>query len=84
MKTLKKISGVTLAAAAAAMFAAAPIGSAVAGEKEGKCFNINTCKGHGDCATAEAGCTGLNSCAGKGWLKKTKSECDSAGGKFET
>jgi len=82
MSSVKKVSGVALAAAAATMFAMAPIGAS-AGES-GKCFNINSCKGTGACATATTSCAGQNSCAGHGWLKKTKAECDEAGGKFET
>jgi hypothetical protein len=57
--------------------------SASAGES-GKCFNINSCKGTSACATATSSCAGQNSCAGHGWIKKTKVECDEAGGKFET
>ena len=83
MNTAKKVSGVALAAAAAAMFAVAPMSGAVAGEKAGKCFNVNSCKGAGACATATTSCAGQNSCAGKGWVKKTKVECEEAGGKFE-
>ena len=65
-----------------AMFAVAPM-SATAGEKAGKCFNVNSCKGTSACATATTSCAGQNSCAGKGWVKRTKSECEDAGGKFE-
>lgn len=84
MNTVKKVSGVALAAAAAAMFSVAPMSNAVAGEKAGKCFNVNSCKGTGECATATTSCAGQNSCAGHGWVKKTKMECEDAGGKFET
>ena len=83
MNTAKKISGVALAAAAATMFAVAPMSGAVAGEKAGKCFNVNSCKGTSACATATTSCAGQNSCAGQGWVKRTKSECEEAGGKFE-
>ncbi len=83
MKTAKKISGVALAAVAASMFAVAPISGAVAGENSGKCFNVNSCKGTSACATATTSCAGQNSCAGQGWIKKTKSECEEVGGKFE-
>ena len=83
MNTAKKISGVALAAAAATMFAVAPMSSAVAGEKAGKCFNVNSCKGTSACATATTSCAGQNSCAGQGWVKRTKSECEDAGGNFE-
>jgi len=83
MNTAKKISGVALAAAAAAMFSMAPISTASAGES-GKCFNVNSCKGTSACATATTSCAGQNSCAGKGWVKRTKAECEDAGGRFET
>jgi len=83
MNTAKKVSGVALAAAAAAMFAVAPMSGAIAGEKAGKCFNVNSCKGSSACATATTSCAGQNSCAGQGWVKRTKAECEEAGGKFE-
>jgi len=81
MNTAKKISGVALAATAATMFAVAPM-SVSAGES-GKCFDVNSCKGHSACATATSSCAGQNSCAGQGWVKRTKGECEAAGGKFE-
>ena len=83
MSTAKKTTGVALAAAAAAMFAVAPMSGAVAAEKAGKCFNVNSCKGQSACATATTSCAGQNSCAGQGWVKRTKAECEEAGGKFE-
>ena len=83
MNTAKKVSGVALAAAAAAMFAMAPMSGAVAAEKSGKCFNVNSCKGTSACATATSSCAGQNSCAGQGWIKHTKTDCETAGGKFE-
>ncbi len=82
MITAKRTTGFALAAAAAAMFAIAPI-SASAGETAGKCFNVNSCKGTSACATATTSCAGQNSCAGQGWVKRTKSDCEGAGGKFE-
>jgi hypothetical protein len=82
MITAKKTTGFALAAAAATMFAIAPM-SASAGETSGKCFDINSCKGLSACATATSSCAGQNSCAGQGWVKRTKSACEDAGGKFE-
>ena len=79
MITAKKISGVALAAAAATMFAFAPM-SATAGEKSVKCSGINSCKGTSACATATTSCAGQNSCKGQGWIKATKAECDEKGG----
>ena len=84
MNTAKKISGVALAAAAATLFTIAPMSASVASEMEGKCFDVNSCKGQGACATATTSCAGHNSCAGKGWVKKTRMECEEAGGKFES
>ena len=81
MNTAKKISGVALAAAAATMFAVAPM-SASAGAK-GKCVGGNSCKGTSACATATTSCAGQNSCKGQGWVKLTKAECSANGGTFE-
>jgi len=82
MITAKKISGVALAAAAAAMFTVAPM-NASAAEKPGKCFGVNSCKGQTACATATNSCAGQNSCKGQGWLKMTKSDCAAKEGRFE-
>lgn len=83
MNTAKKVSGVALAAAAAAMFAVAPMSANAAGNKAGKCHGGNSCKGTSGCATATTSCAGQNSCKGQGWIKLTKSECDEKGGEFE-
>ena len=83
MNTAKKISGIALAAAAATIFAVAPM-SASAGSEKGKCFDVNSCKGTSACATATTSCAGQNSCAGQGWVKRTKMDCEEAGGKFES
>lgn len=83
MNTARKVSGVALAAAAATMFAVAPISGAIAAEKKGKCFNVNSCKGTSACATASTSCAGQNECAGKGWVKKTKTACENEGGEFK-
>ncbi len=84
MNTAKKISGVALAAAAATMFALAPMSASAASNKAGKCIGINSCKGTSACATATTSCAGQNSCKGQGWVKATKSECEDKGGKFES
>jgi len=49
----------------------------------GKCFGINSCKGHSECATANSACKGQNECAGQGWVSLTMSECEAKDGKFE-
>jgi hypothetical protein len=83
MITAKKISGVALAAAAATMFAIAPMNASAAAHKVGKCVGGNSCKGTSACATATTSCTGQNSCKGQGWVKATKADCEANGGKIE-
>jgi len=84
MNTAKKLSGLALATAAAAMFIAAPMtASAAAHMGQVKCVGGNACKGKSECATAASGCKGSNSCKGKGWIHATKADCEKAGGKAE-
>jgi hypothetical protein len=77
-------SGVAIASAAAALFAAGTALStpAQAAEDGGvKCAGLNSCKGTSECATAQSQCKGQNSCKGQGWVsKKSAAECTSAGG----
>ena len=82
MRTAKKLHGMALAAAAAAMFAGAPV-AVMAGDAPGKCVGANSCKGQSACATASYACTGMNACKGQGFVEMTKEECDKAGGTFE-
>lgn len=76
-----KLSGVALAAAAAAMFSFISVASADEGAKhEGKvhCEGVNACKGSSACKTANNACKGQNSCKGMGFLDMTQAECDAA------
>ena len=82
MRTAKKLQGMALAAAAAAMFAGAPM-AVMADNAPGKCIGANSCKGTSACATASNACKGMNACKGHGFLEMTKEECDKAGGEFE-
>jgi hypothetical protein len=81
MKSISKLSGVALAAAAAGFFA---LGSPVfAQESESAnvhCYGVNACKGQTACKTSSNACKGQNACKGKGFVEKTKEECESAGG----
>jgi hypothetical protein len=72
------LSSVALAAAAAVMFSAVPVGTARADEGKTKCEGVNSCKGHSACKSANNACKGQNSCKGKGFLEMTKAECDAA------
>ena len=59
----------TLAATAAAIFAAGIVTAAQAQQGGGvKCTGINSCKGTSACKTASSACKGQNSCKGKGFI----------------
>ncbi|MCK4871035.1 MAG: hypothetical protein KAS93_08000 [Gammaproteobacteria bacterium] len=82
----KKTTGTTLAIAAAAMFAAAPMSVMAAGDKgssEAKvhCYGVNKCKGHNDCKTDKNACKGHASCKGHGFISMSQHACDETGGK---
>ncbi len=75
-------TGLALAAAAAALFAA-PLAGQAADMKDAsvKCAGVNSCKGTSECKTAKNDCKGHNSCKGQGWQsKKSAAECTKAGG----
>ena len=63
--------------------------SDVPASAEGECHGVNSCKGKGECGgmmsmlSGGNSCAGKNSCKGKGWVKLTKSECDSKSGTFK-
>ena len=78
---VKTTSSLTLAAAAAAMFALAPVTASASDEV--KCVGGNTCKGHSACKTATSECKGLNACKGQGFVMVTKAACDELGGMVE-
>lgn len=80
MMTVKKVTGLVMATAAAGLFLASPI--AMADKHAGKvhCTGVNACKGKSACATADSSCKGQNSCKGKGWLEMSKEECEKKGG----
>ena len=45
------------------------------------CYNVNTCKGHNDCKTAENACKGHAVCKGHGFVAMSAKACDDVGGK---
>lgn len=90
MQKKERLSGMTLAAAAAALFATAPL-TAIAGGHSGgaeaatgHCMGANACKGQSACATANTSCKGQNGCKGQGFTVTTEAECEEAGGEFES
>jgi hypothetical protein len=77
------VAAVTLALAGMASAADAPAGSsgkAVAANDTVHCYNVNSCKGTGDCKTATNACKGQNSCKGHGFSARTATACLSGGG----
>ncbi len=89
MKTVSKVTGFTLASAAATLLLA---GCSASGDgakstsmskkmADVKCGGINSCKGTSACATATSACKGQNSCKGQGWVKASASDCSEKGGK---
>lgn len=93
MNSVKKLSGIALASAAATLLLAGCGGDGAKSEAkkaapeaaakvaEVKCSGINSCKGTGACGGASNSCAGQNSCKGKGWVKASKADCDAKGGK---
>jgi len=84
MNTTRKLTGIALATAAAAMFAGAPVSASAGDTAEGHCIGVNACKGKSSCATADNKCKGHNACKGKGFVVVDKPTCDQLGGKFES
>ena len=83
--SVKKLSGLTLAAAAAIAFTAAPLSIANAGdEAKVACEGVNACKGASECKTAKNDCAGKNACKGQGVKQMTKAECDAAKAKAKS
>jgi len=44
------------------------------------CYNVNVCKGHNDCKTAENACAGHAVCKGHGFVAISSKACDDVGG----
>lgn len=87
MNQAKKLSGVALATATAALMLTGMTVTSVAnaGAKPAtvKCTGINSCKGKSACGTATTTCAGQNSCKGKGWIMVTPKVCKAKGGKIK-
>ena len=83
MNNAKRLTGLAIVAAAAAMFIGAP--TAMAAKHEGKvhCTGVNACKGKAECKTASNACKGMNSCKGKGFVSMSEKDCKAKGGKVE-
>lgn len=83
----KATTGTLIAASVAALFgcagnntpAVAPSGTTTASVR---CSGINSCKGQGECSTADHSCGKHTPCKGQGWLSvPSAEECTTKGGK---
>jgi len=83
MNTANKITGLAIAAAAAAMFAMVPVAQAAKHEGMVHCTGVNGCKGKSECKTASNACKGQNSCKGNGMMTMSEKDCKAKGGKME-
>jgi hypothetical protein len=83
--SVKKLSGLALAAAAAIVFTSAPLSAAnAADEAKVKCEGVNACKGTSACKTAKNQCKGQNACKGQGYTEMSKADCDAAKAKAKS
>ena len=77
----KKAMGVAMAVAAAGMMSATtPVFAASSGASV-HCYDVNRCKGHSDCKTANNACKGQAACKGQGFVKVSAEACDHLGGR---
>lgn len=91
MKPQLKPSGISMAVAAAALVA----GCSTNGDSRTTastssattdlvhCYNVNVCKGHNDCKTAENACADKASCKGTGFVAMPSKSCKDIGGSIE-
>lgn len=77
-----KKTGIIIAAAAAAMFAAGTVSSVAFADDGVKCMGANACKGQSACKGGQSPSKGQNACKGQGWAPaKDAAACTAAGGK---
>ena len=77
------INGLSIAATAAALFAAAPT-PALAAEQGAEalihCHGVNACRERGNCKSAENKCKAQNACKGQGFVPVSAAVCEQLGG----
>lgn len=88
----KKLTGAALAMAAATLVGCSSVGSdgsssasaASAGTTDlVHCYDVNVCKGHNDCKTADNACAGHAECKGTGFVAMPSKSCSDVGGKVK-
>lgn len=77
--------GMTLALAAAALFATTVCAADTTADKDVSskvhCGGVNSCRGRSECHTPKNLCAGLNACKGQGWIAMTRQACEEQKGK---
>jgi len=83
MSAMTKAAGLSLAVAAASLFATgcSSTPTSTASTAAVHCAGLNSCKGQSACKTANNACKGQNSCKGQGFVDVSASECSAKGGK---
>ena len=82
MTSVRKTSGLMVAAAAAALFiSGAVVHQSAKADDTVHCSGVNACKGQGSCKGASNACKAQNACKGQGFVNLSKAECDAKGGK---
>ena len=86
MKPQLKHTGMSMAVAAAALLSGCALNSGQPAQTAGAttdlvhCYDVNVCKGHNDCKTADNACAGLAKCKGTGFVAMPSKSCDDVGG----
>lgn len=77
MDRSKRVAGLAIASAAAALFVAAAVPAVAAdgGAVKVKCYGANACKGQAECKTSMSACKGHNECKGKGFVMMDEKSC---------
>ena len=74
---------ILIATAAASLFLTGAVGARAAEQSGGDkvmCEGVTSCKGKGECATAQNQCAGKNGCKGKGAMEMSAADCKAKGG----
>ena len=84
-KAQNTLSGAALAVAMASLSGQAMAGEANTAPAAGEtdlvhCYDVNVCKGHNDCGTADNACKGQASCEGTGFVAMPSKACADVGG----
>jgi hypothetical protein len=72
----RRLAGIALATAAAALFSVGGLTTAAESDTvKIKCYGGNACKGQAECKTSMNACKGHNACKGKGYVTMTEKAC---------